>query len=61
MKVCICLGSVIDVNITSDQTVKEAKGVIGMSQGINPCSIKLIYKGHLLQNNRHLYFYGKNY
>lgn len=53
MKVCICLGSVIDVNIRSDQTVMEAKGVIGVSQGTNPSSIKLIYKGHLLQNNHH--------
>ncbi|KAK8804762.1 hypothetical protein WA171_006729 [Blastocystis sp. BT1] len=60
MKVCICLGSVIDVNIRSDQTVMEAKGVIGVSQGTNPSSIKLIYKGHLLQNNHHLYYYGIN-
>ena len=59
MKVCICLGSVIDVNIRSDQTVMEAKGVIGVSQGTNPSSIKLIYKGHLLQNNHHLYYYGR--
>ena len=59
MKVCICLGSVIDVNIRSDQTVMEAKGVIGVSQGTNPSSIKLIYKGYLLQNYHHLYYYGR--